>query len=119
MVIEFFSFPFDPSSSFFPASFSEPTFPPVVSVLQYMWLLDVREDKGGFEGYVGGVEGTTRQMEDRSAPQVGVLGRRCFFCRWRVEVELSFCCRLRRFAHVEGCSNSSDRLAPVTRSSAF
>lgn len=59
MVIEFvfsssFPFPFDltpPSLSFTAVVMNQTTFPSElhsVSVLQYMWLLDVREDKGGF-----------------------------------------------------------------------
>lgn len=65
----FFFFIFFPSVIFAfspPTSFAElycccdettniPSRYSIVSVLQYMWLLDVREDRGGFEGYVGGV----------------------------------------------------------------
>lgn len=76
--------------------------------------------KGGFRGIRGRCWGNNEaDGGTEGSPQVGVLGRRCFFCRWRAEVELSFCCRPRRSARVEGCSNSSDKLAPVTRSSAF
>ena len=62
----FFSFSFHLLSLLFPqaTSFAElyccreetadiPSCYSIVSVLQYMWLLDVREDRGGFRGICG------------------------------------------------------------------
>lgn len=93
-----------------------------VSALQYMWLLDVRGDKGALKGYVRGA-GVGWGDNEADGGMKRSLGRstqeKVFLLSQRVKVELSFCCRPRRFARAGGCSNSSDKLAPVTRSSAF
>lgn len=73
--------------------------PVVIKLTLYMWFLD--RIAGCFEE-----AGRVR----RGRRRLSVLGR------W-MEAELSFCPR--RWAHAEGCSNSSDRRALETRSSVF
>lgn len=72
--------------------------PVVIKLILYMWFLDRIEECFEEAGHV------SRERRDLS-----VLGR------WGAK--LSFCPR--RWAHAEGCSNSSDRLALETKSSVF
>lgn len=90
------------------------TFPPVTvlsvcySTCGY-WTYE--RIKRGFEGCVGKCRGKSKV----DGGMKGSLGP----SPQEVKSKLSFCCRPRRFARVGGCSNSSDKRAQVTRSSAF
>lgn len=81
--------------------------------------LSVRYSARGYWGFKGeGVSGDAEgsRIEEWNASRVL---RRGLFWGWRrVDVELSFCSRPRRFAHAGGCNSSSDKHAQVTRSSA-
>lgn len=108
-----------------PRSLRQPTFPPLTSCRCVAVHVVTGRTRYRIEG---GLEGERFGICERCwGNDEAVGGMKCsslsesaagggFF---RVEAELSFCSRPRRFAHVEGCSNSSDKLAPVTRSSAF